>query len=178
MSYFRSSVYMIKDNSVLLKCHYTMLLDEACKPEMKRKLQLGCIIVSGIFILTVGLNFVYLFNEFIINNHFRDHDEVYSSWSQLDHEIPKIIHQVMFNTSIPKRFLEARRKCQQVNRGFKFILWNKTMVDQLVEDYYPFLRDLFYRYKVWVNRADVARYLIVHYHGGIYIDMDTECTGR
>ena len=145
---------------------------------MKRAIQQGVLCVLAIFTLIVGPNLLYLYQEFISTSHYTDHDEVYASWSQLENKIPKVVHQVMFNTSIPKRFLDARAKCQKVNSGFKFILWNKTMVDNLVENQYPFVKDLFHSYDMWVKRADVARYLIVHYYGGIYIDMDTDCTGR
>lgn len=151
---------------------------KSCTNGMKQRIQFGCTCACLLLVLVIGPNGIYLFNEFITNNHHTDHDAVYTSWSQLENEVPKVIHQVMFNTTIPQRFLDARKKCQQVNRGLSFILWNKTMVDQLVEDHYPFIHDLFHSYNVWVKRADVARYLIVHYYGGIYIDMDTDCRGR
>lgn len=132
-----------------------------------------------IVLLLFGKVFAYLYAEFISNSHAYTHDQVPPRCPPSGHrDIPKVIHQVMFNRSIPKPYLDAREQCNRLNKGFVSILWNKTMVDQLVRTHYPFIHSLFDSYDIWVKRADVARYLVIHHHGGIYIDMDTNCTGR
>ena len=132
--------------------------------------------VCAFIVLRVML---YLFVEFIINAHEYNHDLPAPRCTHSgDRGVPKVIHQVMFNSTIPKTYLDARSNCQKVNNDFVSILWNKSMVDTLVHTHYPFIEELFYGYDIWVKRADVARYLIIHKHGGIYIDMDTNCTGR
>lgn len=149
---------------------------------MRRTRSLGKILFfCGITFLgiTAGPNFIYLYKEFILNtNDYRTFTRVHKPLDFGSYEIPKVVHQVMFNTTIPKTFLDAQDRCKRVNHGLKFVMWNKTMVDNLVEKQYPFLRELFHGYDHWVKRADAARYLIIHHHGGIYIDMDTYCRGR
>lgn len=122
--------------------------------------------------------FFYLFAEFILHMHVYNHDGQTPNCPTNDGTIPKVIHQVMFNTSIPKPYLDARENCNRINSNFVSILWNKTMVDNLVHTHYPFLKELFYGYDIWVKRADVARYLTIHHYGGIYTDLDSNCTGR
>lgn len=153
---------------------FTMSRTERAKC-LQRKLIWIAFIVVFLIIFRV---FFYLFAEFILHTHVYMHDKQPRECPTNGGDIPKVIHQVMFNTSIPKPYQDAREKCKQINKDFVNVLWNKTMVDNLVHTHYPFLKELFYGYDVWVKRADVARYLIIHHHGGIYIDMDTNCTGR
>lgn len=145
----------------------------------KYSVKRACIWTVFIVIFCIfGRVFLYLYAEFISNSHVYRYDVLPPKCPSPSNDIPRVIHQVMFNTSIPKPYMDARENCKRVNSDFVSILWNKTMVDELVRSQYPFLKELFYGYDIWVKRADVARYLIIHHHGGIYIDMDSNCTGR
>lgn len=50
------------------------------------------------------------------------------------------------------------------------------MIDTLINKSYPSIFPLYQRYHgIWQARADIARYLVVHYMGGIYADIDLMC---
>jgi mannosyltransferase OCH1-like enzyme len=53
--------------------------------------------------------------------------------------------------------------------GWAFLLWNETNLPPLRN------RALFDRASSHAQRADIARYEILHQYGGIYIDTDFEC---
>ena len=49
------------------------------------------------------------------------------------------------------------------------------MIEELIRSKYPDIEELYHSYTHWVRRADVARYLVLHQFGGIYVDIDMEC---
>lgn len=92
--------------------------------------------------------------------------------------IPKHIHQVFFfitDKELPKKYYDAQNTWRGKNPGFRYTLWNTSMVDELIKSKYPELETLYNSYDHWVKRADMARYLILHQFGGIYADMDIRC---
>lgn len=92
--------------------------------------------------------------------------------------IPKIIHQIFFYISdnkIPDNLASAQRSWQLYNSDFQYILWNSSMVDNLIKQKYPSQWSVYRSYGHWVQRADFARYIILYHYGGIYADIDIEC---
>jgi len=95
--------------------------------------------------------------------------------------IPKIIHQVFLgfdkdNLQEIPIFKECQAKtiefCKQ--HGYQYMLHNLSksvklfFKDPIYEEYI----DLWKAFKLPIMRADFIRYLILHYYGGIYIDLD------
>ena len=56
--------------------------------------------------------------------------------------------------------------------GWKYVLWSKDAVDALVRTEHPHLWGTYRGYPRWVQRADMARYAILHKYGGLYADLD------
>ena len=52
---------------------------------------------------------------------------------------------------------------------WKYVLWSKDAVDALMRTDYPRLWAAYRSYPRWVQRADMARYAILHKYGGIYL---------
>lgn len=95
--------------------------------------------------------------------------------------LPRHIHQMFFymtDKTLPERLDSARLTWENQHSGFSYTLWNSSMVDKLINESYPQLRDLYYGYSHWVRRADMARYLVLYEYGGIYIDLDIKSTGK
>lgn len=64
-----------------------------------------------------------------------------------------------------------------MNPDFKYILWNEPQIIDVINKSYPSIMPLYKRYRdVWIARSDIARYVVVHYMGGVYADIDLECT--
>ena len=55
---------------------------------------------------------------------------------------------------------------------WKYVLWSKDAVDALIRTDYPHLWATYRSYPRWVQRADMARYAILHKYGGLYADLD------
>jgi hypothetical protein len=89
--------------------------------------------------------------------------------------IPKIIHQTWrdHNPPGPKAWTESW-KLQ--NPSWEYRFWTDDDLLYFVQTHYPDLEELYLSYPKPVQRADMARYLILHHHGGVYADIDTDCT--
>ena len=93
-------------------------------------------------------------------------------------EIPLNIHQIFFtikNSQIPLQWRHATESWTRLNPDFKYILWNSSTVESLIVSKYPQLWDTYREYGHWVQRIDMAKYIILHQYGGIYVDTDIEC---
>ena len=95
--------------------------------------------------------------------------------------IPRVIHQIWLGESggpqpFP-RFREAAATWRAQHPGWQYRLWDGAEVDQLLASARPDLHALYRAYPHWVQRADAARYLILHEHGGVYADLDIQCVG-
>ena len=115
----------------------------------------------------------------IINDHDLDVQRLESSEeNERIAYIPKTIHQMFFNISnekIPNHLTDAQRSWEKLNPDFQYILWNSSMVENLMRQKYPSYLEVYKSYTHWVQRADFARYIVLHQHGGIYADIDIEC---
>ena len=73
---------------------------------------------------------------------------------------------------MPQRFEASAQAWRALHPGWAYRLWGDTEVEELVRGSYPQLGNLFRSYRSVVQRADVARYMILHRHGGVYSDLD------
>ncbi len=95
-----------------------------------------------------------------------------------DPTIPKIIHQQWKTDNVPQKFIKWRNKWLQYypEPEYTHMLWTDRKARELIESYYPWFLETYDGYVHNINRADAARYFILHYYGGIYADLDYEPT--
>lgn len=90
--------------------------------------------------------------------------------------IPKIVHMTFKSTSVPEKYFELLKKCQQLNPDHHFIFWTDESGRAFLKDKYPkHHNDLIKLFKDNLEFSDALRYFILHHFGGIYLDMDVEC---
>ena len=91
--------------------------------------------------------------------------------------IPKIIHQTWRNHKLPvsETLPESWKKH---NPDWEYRFWTDADLAHFVEDNYPDMWPLYQAAPKPVQKADIARYLILHKFGGLYADIDTECVGN
>lgn len=58
------------------------------------------------------------------------------------------------------------------------MLWTDADSRQFIIDKYPWFLSIFDAYPYAIQRADAIRYFILHYYGGIYMDLDVGCLRR
>jgi inositol phosphorylceramide mannosyltransferase catalytic subunit len=97
--------------------------------------------------------------------------------------IPKIIHRMWLdknqddNINFPAKYQEHIASFERHNPDFTTIFWNMRRVVQLFENN----SDISQYYVMWsklphhIQKCDIARYVILHVYGGLYIDLDFRC---
>lgn len=92
--------------------------------------------------------------------------------------IPNIIHQIWIQgyDKIPLDLRDNHIICKNINDNFEYIFWDENKIKKLLSDHFDkkYL-ELYNSYVMPVQRADLARYVILYVYGGIYLDMDMIC---
>lgn len=91
--------------------------------------------------------------------------------------IPKYIHQTWKTGETPPKYDVMRRSWVDFNPGWIVKLWTDSDLDDFIASHHPDFIEIFRSYPNPVQRADAARYLILHEFGGVYADLDTACLG-
>lgn len=94
--------------------------------------------------------------------------------------IPKIIHQQWKTDNVPEKFMKWRNKWLEYypEPEYQHMLWTDKNGRELIETYYSWFLPTYDGYEHNINRADAARYFILHHYGGIYADLDYEPTSN
>lgn len=55
------------------------------------------------------------------------------------------------------------------------MLWTDISARDFIAEQYPWYLPTFDGYPYPIQRADALRYFVLHYYGGVYLDMDVGC---
>ena len=88
--------------------------------------------------------------------------------------ISKIIHQTWFdnNKQLPLIFDKMIEESKKKNLDFEFKLWTDSNIEDFLNKNYEKLYEIYSKNILGVQKSDLARLAILHYYGGIYIDLD------
>ena len=82
----------------------------------------------------------------------------------------KIIHQISKNGLISPELIHYVDSVKKHHSDWEYILWSDDN-DKLIKEEYYFIWDNYKKVK-GIQKADIARYCILHKYGGLYIDTD------
>ena len=92
-------------------------------------------------------------------------------------KIPQIIHQIYEDLAgPPPSLVEISQSWKELNPDWKYRFWNKNDIETFLKTYYPEFIPAYNAFSHNVQRWDAIRYLILYKFGGLYVDMDYECT--
>lgn len=86
--------------------------------------------------------------------------------------IPKIIHQSYKNTELPHFFLHSPKLAKEFLPTWEYKFWTDIDLDKFIKEYYPDTYSSWLTLTPKIKRIDVSRYYLLHYFGGVYLDMD------
>ena len=89
--------------------------------------------------------------------------------------IPKIIHQTWKTKDVPAEWRPLAESWRRHHPDWEYRLWSDEECRQLVAERYPAHLPAYDGFGFGIQRADAARYLILHSMGGVYADLDIEC---
>lgn len=100
-------------------------------------------------------------------------------WDASEHgmveRIPRILHQTWKSETLPSRWKGVSQACRDMMSDYEYMLWTDASSREFIAEHYPWFLDTFDNYKYTIQRADVIRYFVLHYYGGIYLDLDIGC---
>ena len=87
------------------------------------------------------------------------------------------MHQIWYQGEgkIPTKLKNYKEGCKKMNSEYKQYIWDGEMIERFIEDNYPQYEELYKGFPLMIQKIDFAKYLILHFYGGVYIDMDVKC---
>lgn len=92
-----------------------------------------------------------------------------------DAKIPNIIHQIWKTTDLTSYGSDSYHeywKAMFEPRGYAVKLWTEAEIQSLIHTHYAWLEPTYLGYSQNIQRADLARLIVVHAFGGMYADLD------
>jgi len=91
--------------------------------------------------------------------------------------IPKIIHQTAMTDKSrwDPRWEGWSQTWKDKFPDWEYRMWNDEDIDTFMKEKYPAFYPQFRKWPHQIQRVDMWRYFALHYHGGMYVDMDFEC---
>ena len=89
-------------------------------------------------------------------------------------QIPRIIHQLWKDESVPTRWRAAVASVQRYHKGWEYRLWTDALIDDYVRTKHPRFYPVFAGMDRHIMRIDIFRYVLMHDIGGLYCDLDYE----
>ncbi|RPD67226.1 hypothetical protein L226DRAFT_565966 [Lentinus tigrinus ALCF2SS1-7] len=96
----------------------------------------------------------------------------------LPERVPRIIHQTWKSETLPAKWANVSQGCRDMMPDYEYKLWTDASAREFIADHYDWFLDTFDAYTYPIQRADAIRYFVLHYYGGVYIDLDMGCLRR
>ncbi|KAL7674930.1 hypothetical protein ACOME3_001202 [Neoechinorhynchus agilis] len=89
-------------------------------------------------------------------------------------EIPKFIHMIWLQGEPPDKYKTNVDECMALNPSWSLSMWTNVKIIDMMEMEYSNFVDLYDELAI-NEKTDLARFMILHSRGGIYLDIDHKC---
>lgn len=76
---------------------------------------------------------------------------------------------------IKQKYLDNIQSCRSIHPDWEFRLWTSENATAFVSSRYPDILSAYTRYPQTIQRANILRYLLLDFYGGVYLDLDLSC---
>ncbi len=90
--------------------------------------------------------------------------------------IPQILHQTWKTRALPERVQPYHASWPRLNPGLDVRFYDDADCRHFVATEFPHYLPVYEGFRFAIQRADFFRYLVVYRFGGLYADVDMECT--
>ncbi|KDQ21048.1 glycosyltransferase family 32 protein, partial [Botryobasidium botryosum FD-172 SS1] len=98
-----------------------------------------------------------------------------STEARAKEKIQRILHQTWKTDVLPERWQSISDQCREMMPDYEYMLWTDELSRDFIAREYSWFLSTFDSYKYPIQRADAIRYFVLHYYGGIYLDLDVGC---
>ena len=90
--------------------------------------------------------------------------------------IPTKLHQIWWQGAeeLPEHFTAMRKSWLDRHPRWSHKLWDEVSIGELVNSSFPLFAPTYHALPSKIQKADAARYAILHAKGGVYADLDVE----
>jgi mannosyltransferase OCH1-like enzyme len=90
--------------------------------------------------------------------------------------LPKVLHQMWWQgeAAVPDDYATMRTSWAATHPSWTIKLWDEAKATALINNSYAWFAPTFHTLPSKIQKADAARYAILHSEGGVYADMDVE----
>lgn len=90
--------------------------------------------------------------------------------------IPTKLHQIWWQGAevLPEHFAVMRKSWLDRHPRWSHKLWDEASIGELVNGSFPSFAPTYHALPSKIQKADAARYAILHAEGGVYADLDVE----
>ena len=90
--------------------------------------------------------------------------------------LPKVLHQMWWQgeAAVPDDYATMRSSWAVAHPSWNIKLWDEAKATALINNSYAWFAPTFHTLPSKIQKADAARYAILHSEGGVYADMDVE----
>jgi hypothetical protein len=90
--------------------------------------------------------------------------------------LPKIIHQTWKNELLPENLSMLAETWKELHPDWHYILWTDEMNREFIKRFFPDFLLQYDSYPKNIQKVDAVRYFILYKIGGLFVDLDFECT--
>lgn len=146
----------------------------------KRGSRLSMLASVAVFVFLVTLLHQLLYSKRSSGESLQDVADIIEACKITEHgsiepAIPNLIHQIWKDTNLSSYSLQASRDSWDNMFGkenYTVKLWTEADVLDLIQASYPWFLSTYKGYHYDIQRADIARLMVVHNEGGMYADLD------
>jgi len=88
--------------------------------------------------------------------------------------IPKLFHFIWLGSDLPELTKNYINSFERHNPDYSIHIWNEKNTKEILE-IHPQLLELYNKSKLFCQKADILRLIILYEFGGFYIDADVDC---
>jgi mannosyltransferase OCH1-like enzyme len=88
-----------------------------------------------------------------------------------------VLHQIWWQgrDKVPADYPNHSQSWIDLNPSFRYMFWDERSITKLVREYPQPVQVAFDGLPHMIQKIDMAKFLILHKYGGLYVDMDSEC---
>lgn len=99
----------------------------------------------------------------------------FDQYRNISERIPRILHQTWKTETLPDKWSGISQECRDLMPDYEYKLWTDESSREFINEHYSWFSSTFDAYEYSIQRADAIRYFVLHYYGGIYLDLDIGC---
>lgn len=122
--------------------------------------------------------------ERVVREAVASYGRVFDAWMEAragPYDFTRILHCMWLDefaattTEVPLRYAANVAAWQRFNGDCALMSWSASSVSELVTRHFPAHAPAFERLRPLICKCDIARFVVLYAHGGLYFDLDFHC---